>query len=76
MLFRALFFIAAVALLAPHEPDLGYGAPRGLPAACDGATCTIDPGKLAAMKEEVLASLARVKADIAQAQAARAAHGG
>ena len=27
MIFRAVFWIALVALLAPHEPDLGLGRP-------------------------------------------------
>ena len=28
MLFRAIFWIALVALLMPREPDLGYGRPH------------------------------------------------
>ncbi len=28
MLFRAVFWIGLVALLMPHEPDLGYGRPH------------------------------------------------
>ena len=28
MLFRAIFWIGLVALLTPHEPDLGYGRPH------------------------------------------------
>ena len=28
MLFRAIFWIGLVALLMPHEPDLGYGRPH------------------------------------------------
>ena len=31
MLFRAIFWIALVALLVPHEPDLGYGRPHVAP---------------------------------------------
>lgn len=27
MIFRAIFWIGLVALLMPHEPDLGYGRP-------------------------------------------------
>lgn len=27
MLFRALFWISLVAILMPHEPDLGFGRP-------------------------------------------------
>jgi hypothetical protein len=71
MLLRAIFFIAAVALLAP--PGSGYGAPSAadVASACKGGTCTLDPTMLGAMKEKVLASLSRVKADIAQAQRER-----
>ena len=29
MILRAIFFIGLVALLIPHEPDLGYGRPGG-----------------------------------------------
>ena len=70
MLLRALFFIAAVALLAPHEPNLGYGSPsRG--EACNNGSCTFDPAMIAGMKDEVLVRLQRVKADIAEAQRER-----
>jgi hypothetical protein len=27
MIFRAIFWIGLVAILMPHEPDLGYGRP-------------------------------------------------
>jgi hypothetical protein len=30
MLFRAVFWIGLVALLMPHEPDLGYGRPHAM----------------------------------------------
>jgi len=30
MIFRAIFWIGLVALLMPHEPDLGFGRPDGL----------------------------------------------
>ena len=77
MILRALFFIAAVALLAPREPNLGLGRPSmdvaALAGACDGGTCTLDPSALAAMKEKVLAGLIRVKGEIAEAQRERAA---
>ena len=71
MLLRAVFFIAAVALLAPPGP--GYGAPSAadVASACNDGTCTLDPTMLGAMKNKVLASLSRVKADIAQAERAR-----
>jgi hypothetical protein len=30
MIFRAVFWIGLVALLMPHEPDLGFGRPDGI----------------------------------------------
>ncbi len=30
MIFRAVFWIGLVALLMPHEPDLGFGRPAGI----------------------------------------------
>jgi hypothetical protein len=30
MIFRAIFWIGLVAILMPHEPDLGFGRPGGL----------------------------------------------
>jgi hypothetical protein len=30
MIFRAIFWIGLVAVLMPHEPDLGFGRPAGL----------------------------------------------
>jgi hypothetical protein len=37
MIFRAIFWIGLVALLMPHEPDLGFGRPgSGLDAAAGG----------------------------------------
>ena len=29
MIFRAIFWIGLVAVLMPHEPDLGFGPPAG-----------------------------------------------
>ena len=69
MLLRAIFFIAAVALLAPHEPNMSM--PSGMADACNDGACTLDPAMLAGMKDVVLARLQRVKAEIAQAQRAR-----
>jgi hypothetical protein len=31
MIFRAIFWIGLVALLMPHEPDLGFGRPGANP---------------------------------------------
>jgi hypothetical protein len=36
MIFRAIFWIAVVAILMPHEPDLGLGRP-GVTASVPGA---------------------------------------
>jgi hypothetical protein len=30
MIFRAIFWVGLVALLMPHEPDLGFGRPASL----------------------------------------------
>lgn len=72
MVLRALFFIAAVALLAPHESGFDN---KGLssPLACDGdGACTVNASMLSRVEAEVILRLAQVKADIAEAQAARA----
>jgi hypothetical protein len=69
MALRALFFIAAVALLAPHES--GFDA-KGSPLACDSGACTFDASMLGKAEAQMFARLAEVKAEIAAAQAARA----
>lgn len=39
MIFRAIFWIGLVALLMPHEPDLGFGRPTSaIDAAAGGGT--------------------------------------
>lgn len=48
MIFRAIFWIAVVAILMPHEPDLGLGRP-GAAASLPGSifsklTSLIEPG--------------------------------
>jgi hypothetical protein len=73
MIWRAVFFIAAVALFAPHQP--GFGSLGALASACSGGTCTLDSAMMDGMKDRVLLSLARVKADIAEARRQRAAGG-
>jgi hypothetical protein len=35
MIFRAIFWIGLVAILMPHEPDLGFGRPAGKPGVPD-----------------------------------------
>lgn len=69
MALRALFFVAAVALLAPHES--GFAQSSGA-LACDGGTCTVNTSMLGKVEAQVFARLAEVKAEIAAAQAARA----
>ena len=77
MILRALLLIVAVALIVPHEPNLGLGRPSLAPEtgrrvdACDSGSCTLDPAALAGVQAMVLASLIQVKADIAQAQRER-----
>jgi hypothetical protein len=47
MIFRALFWVAVVAVLMPHEPDLGLGRPSAdgaqLPSAIGGLIQSADP---------------------------------
>ena len=66
MIFRAVFWIGLIALLAPHEPDLGLGRPGGdiaLPAIVKSWAVTgrTGPGTPASDKTR---SLADVKAEI------------
>ncbi|HWA91874.1 MAG TPA: hypothetical protein VG889_17680 [Rhizomicrobium sp.] len=37
MIFRAIFWVGLVALLMPHEPDLGFGRPASLDTGMTGA---------------------------------------
>ena len=37
MIFRAIFWVGLVALLMPHEPDLGFGRPAGIDSDVTGA---------------------------------------
>jgi len=72
MIWRALLFVAAVALFAPQTPDTGIG-PYPIGTTCHDGACTVDAGMLGAVKEKMLASLIRVKAEIAADQATRTA---
>ena len=63
MIFRALFWIAVVALLMPHEPDLGLGRPGG-------ASSLIDR-----IKQTGIHRLAEVKAELDAADRTRDARG-
>jgi hypothetical protein len=79
MLFRALFWIAVVAVLMPREPDLGFGRPGrlGLLAGADPAhldchdyetACERAAGFVDSFQAVALRSLAQVKADIEKDQ--------
>lgn len=87
MILRAIFWIGLVALLMPHEPDLGLGRPASpgahLAAAASSAlkqtnscdservVCSAALGLLDRVKLSGIHSLTRVKADIEQAERAR-----
>ncbi len=73
MILRAMFFIAALTLLAPHGTGSAQAGSAAI--ACGGGTCTADASMIARLKADVLARLVQVKAEIAAAQAARAAGG-
>jgi hypothetical protein len=63
-LLRAAFWLAAVVVLMPREPDLG------LPSAADAATCAVTAdcidgaAWLSDFRASALDSLARVRADL------------
>jgi hypothetical protein len=63
MILRAIFWIGVVAVLMPHEPDLGLGRPAA-------------PDLIDRIKQTGLHRLVEVKAELAAAERARAAHGG
>jgi hypothetical protein len=46
MIFRAVFWIGLVALLVPHEPDLGFGRPASPDASVTGDVTAWAKGKL------------------------------
>jgi hypothetical protein len=77
MLFRAIFWIGVVAVLMPHEPDLGLGRPGDVRAFLPGSdrqtslscrgygeTCASALGALDSFQSIAVRSLAQVKADI------------
>ena len=98
MIFRAIFWIGLVSLLAPHEPDLGLGRPGAGTSIFSSSTVPSTADRLAAVATDcgfgcagglglpdlvhlranarVVAGLAKVKADIAADQRARAARQG
>lgn len=60
MLGRAMLTVAAVVLVAPHEPDVGLGQPAARP--------------LARIQSLVLAAIDRVRSDIEHHRWDRATH--
>lgn len=64
MVLRALFWISVVALLMPHEPDLGLGRPGGAPSLIDR------------IKQTGIHRLAEVKAELDAADRGRDSRGG
>jgi hypothetical protein len=95
MIFRAVFWIGLVSLLAPHEPDLGLGRPGAGTSHASSATLQSAVDRLSRLDPDcglacagglglsdifhwrdnpgMAAGLARVKAEIAADQHARAA---
>ena len=76
MILRALFWISVVAILMPHEPDLGFGRPH-LGGALDGTSrdtcsergaCRQALGFLGEFQSMAVRNLAEVKADIEREQ--------
>ena len=77
MLFRAIFWIAVVAVLMPHEPNLGLGRPGAASSLARsvesdaslncrdyGKTCEQALGFADTFQSLAVKSLAQVKADI------------
>jgi len=68
MLFRAIFWIAVVAIFMPREPDLGLGRPGASHAhlTCEGygKPCAATLGALDTFQSIAVRSLAQVKAEI------------
>ena len=80
MIFRAVFWIGLVSLLAPHEPDLGLGRPGVGTLQTSSAMVQSAAGGLGLLRvfhlntdTSVAAGLADVKAQIEVDQRARAA---
>jgi hypothetical protein len=76
MILRTLFWISVVAILMPHEPDLGLGRPNfagganlGSHAACsEQGACRKPSGLLDQFQSMAVSNLAEVKADIEREQ--------
>ena len=73
MILRAIFWLGLVAVLMPHEPDLGFGRPGerltapqpGNTIACPGQQVICGGALLERFQSTVARNLARVRADIA-----------
>lgn len=87
MLIRALFWIGVVAVLMPHEPDLGLGRPgashalasdmeRDADLSCRdyGKTCATALSFVDTFQSVAVRSLTQVKADIEADERATAHH--
>ena len=68
-LLRAAFWLAAVAVLMPREPDLGFGVPDAA-ADCAAYESVCEQGQqwLSDFRASAVSALARVRADIEEAQ--------
>lgn len=68
-LLRAAFWLAAVVVLSPHEPNLGFGTPLEA-GTCEvhGTDCTDSVAWLHEFRAAALTSLARVRADLEAAE--------
>ncbi|MBV9992561.1 MAG: hypothetical protein JOZ72_14880 [Alphaproteobacteria bacterium] len=55
MIFRAIFWIGLVALLMPHEPDLGFGRPDRASDAMTGGVANGVAGEVAGWTQSKLA---------------------
>ena len=82
MVLRALFWISMVAILMPHEPDLGLGRPgASAPAAfLSRVENLLTPGQAAgalsaALPDATFRGLAQVKEEIEQARRERGHNG-
>jgi len=68
MIFRAIFWIGLVALLMPHEPDLGYGRPGAHLSTLVPVGGAIPSARAAALfdrfQDAAVRSLDQVRADI------------
>lgn len=67
-LLRAAFWLAAVAVLMPREPDLGFGVRGAADCAAYESVCEQGQQWLSDFRASAVSALARVRADIEEAQ--------